>query len=135
MGGRGASSGGRRLKDGAYLPYGSEYKSVYQSGNIKFLVPTNGQVKAPLETMTKGRIYVTIGSDGDPRYISYHDKHNKKNKQIDIKGIAHTINGKRELPHTHKGYYHNEKGDFVLSTKERKMVDRVLKTWYNQNSK
>lgn len=49
MGGRGASSGGRKLKDGTYLPYRSEYKSVYQSGNIKFLVPANGQVKAPLE--------------------------------------------------------------------------------------
>ena len=73
MGGRGASSCGRKLKDGTYLPYGSEYKSVYQSGNIKFLVPANGQVKAPLETMTKGRVYVAVGSDGEPRYISYYD--------------------------------------------------------------
>lgn len=135
MGGRGASSGGRKLKDGTYLPYGSEYKSVYQSGNIKFLVPANGQAKAPLETMTKGRVYVTVGSDGEPRYISYYDKHNKKFKQVDIRGKPHTINGKPELPHTHKGYEHNEKGDAKPSTKEQKMVERVMKTWYNRHSK
>lgn len=133
MGGRGASSGGRYLKDGTYLLYGSEYKSVYQSGNIKFLVPTNGQVKAPLETMTKGRIYVTIGSDNEPRYISYYDKHNKKHKQIDIAGSPHIVNGKRELPHTHKGYVHDEKGTYTLSDREKKMVERVKKTWYNRH--
>ena len=131
MGGRGASSG----ISANGKPYGSEYKSVLTSGNIKFVSPTDGHVKAPLETMTSGRIYVTIGSDGNPRYISYYDKRNKKHKQIDIRGKAHTINGKKELPHTHKGYVHNEKGDFLLSPKEEKMVDRVLKTWYNRNSR
>lgn len=135
MGGHGASSGGRRLKDGTYLPYGSEYKAVYQSGNIKFVSPTDGKVKAPLETMTNGRVYVTIGSDGEPRYISYYDKHDRKHKQIDIRGKAHTIDGKLELPHTHKGYLHSEKGTFVPSSKEEKMVERVLKTWYNRRSK
>ena len=135
MGGRGASSGGRTLKDGTYLPYGSEYKSVYRAGNIKFLVPTDGQVKAPLETMTKGCVYVTIGSDGEPRYISYYDKGNKKFKQIDIRGKPHMIDGKPELPHTHKGYEHNEKGDAKPSAKEEKMVEWVLKTWYNKHSR
>lgn len=135
MGGRGASGGGRYLKNGTYLPYGSEYKTVYQSGNIKFVKPVSGSASAPLETMTKGRVYVTLGTDGKPRYISYYDKHNKKHKQIDINGIAHTINGKKELPHTHKGYLHNEKGDYILSQKETKMVERVRKTWYNHISK
>jgi len=130
-GGRGASSG-ISIKG---KPYGSEYHAVYQSGNIKFIVPNNGQVKAPLETMTAGRVYATIGTDGNPRYISYYDKHNRKWKQIDIEGMPHTINGKRELPHTHKGYYHNEKGDFLLSPKEKKMVERVRKAWYNRHSK
>ena len=91
MGGRGASSG----ISANGKPYGSEYKSVLTSGNIKFVSPTDGHVKAPLETMTSGRIYVTIGSDGNPRYISYYDKRNKKHKQIDIRGKAHTINGKK----------------------------------------
>ncbi len=135
MGGRGASSGGRYLKDGTHLPYGSEYRTVYQSGNIKFVVPTNGQVKAPLETMTHGRVYVTIGSDGEPRYISYYDKRNKKMKQVDITGQAHTIDGKKTLPHTHKGYIHDEKGSYEPSPSEEKMVERVKKTWYNRRSK
>ena len=131
MGGRGASSG-VSVKG---KPYGSEYKTVYQAGNIKFVSPTDGKVKVPLETMTNGRIYVTIGRDGEPRYISYYDKHNRKLKQVDIKGSTHTINGKKELPHTHKGYLHNEKGNFALTTKEQKIVERVLKTWYNKHNK
>ena len=62
-------------------------------------------------------------------------KHNKKFKQVDIRGKPHMINGKPELPHTHKGYEHNEKGDAKPSTKEQKMVERVMKTWYNRHSK
>ena len=131
MGGRGASSG---ISDKG-KPYGSEYRTVYQSGNIKFVTPNDGQVKAPLETMTSGRVYVTIGSDGEPRYISYYDKTNKKQKQIDLKGNPHTINGRKELPHTHKGYLHDENGSFALSWKEQKIVERVQKTWYNRHSK
>ena len=131
MGGRGASSGisinGKT--------YGSEYTAIYTAGNIKFIAPNDGQVKAPLETMTQGRIYVTIGRDGQPRYISYYNRTNKKFKQIDIVGVPHTINGKRELPHTHKGYYHNEKGDYILSPKEKKMIERVRRIWYNRHSK
>lgn len=114
MGGRGASSD----MSAKGKPYGSEYRTVYQAGNIKFITPTDGQVKAPLETMTEGRVYVTIGSDGEPRYISYYDKRDRKNKQIDVRRRGHTIAGKLELPHTHKGYIHSEKGTFVPSPKE-----------------
>lgn len=85
--------------------------------------------------MTNGRVYVTIGSDDNPRYISYYDKNNKKWKQIDVSGKVHTINGKRELPHTHKGYIHDEQGSFTLSSREKKMVERIMKTWYNRHSK
>lgn len=131
MGGRGARSG----VSAKGKPYGSEYKSLYRVGNIKFVVPTDGQVKAPLETMTNGRIYVTIGSDGNPRYISYYDKNNKKHKQIDIAGRPHIINGKSKLPHTHKGYIHDEKGTYMLSPREQKIVEYVRKIWYNQHSK
>lgn len=134
MGGHGASSGGRWAK-GVYLPYGSEYKAVYEVDNIKFVSPTDGKVKAPLETMTQGRIYVTIGRDGAPRYISFYDKNNRKMKQIDIFGNPHVIDGERVLPHTHKGYYHDENGTDRLTATEQKLVDRVLKLWYNRHSK
>ena len=92
-------------------------------------------MKAPLETMTSGRVYVTIGSDGEPRYISYYDKTNKKQKQIDLKGNPHTINGRKELPHTHKGYLHDEKGSFTLSAKQQKIRQLGQKTWINRYSK
>ena len=67
--------------------------------------------------------------------ITYHDKHNKRFKQIEINGNAHIIDGKKTLPHTHKGYLHNEKGDYNVSDKEQKMIDRVKATWYNINHK
>lgn len=134
MGGRGSSSGGRFLKDGTYLPYGSEYKAVYQSGNIKFVKPNSGATTAPMETMTRGRVYVTIDTDNNPKFISYYDQENKRIKQIDLdrphKGVS---------PHTHHGYEHNEndskKGYAKLTTKEKKMVERIKRIWYNRHSK
>ena len=124
MGGRGSSSGvssqGRR--------YGTEYKSLYTSGNIKFVVYKYGNPTAPMETMTKGRVYVTLGKDGKPKYISYYDSDNKRKKQIDLDKPHQGI-----LPHTHHGYNHSEndtaKKFANLTDKERDMVDRVQKIW------
>ncbi len=132
MGGRGASSGistkGR--------VYGSEYTTLYQSGNIKFVKYNDSKSsKTPQETMTSGRVYAAVSLQNDVKFISYYDKHNKRYKQIDIVGNKHPINGKYILPHTHKGYEHNEKGTFELSEKEIKMVDRIIKTWHNINNK
>lgn len=49
--------------------------------------------------------------------------------------IFHKIDGVPEKPHVHKGYEHNENGDFKLSETERKMVDSIMKTWYNNLGK
>ncbi|MCD8322976.1 MAG: hypothetical protein LUC89_08850 [Oscillospiraceae bacterium] len=134
MGGRGARSGGRYLKDGTYLPYGSEYTTVLKSGNIKFVKINNGTPTAPMETMTKGRVYVTIGTDGNPKYITYFDTENKRTKQIDLDQPHYGVS-----PHTHHGYFHKEndsaKGYANLTTEEKKMVERVRKIWYNRHSK
>ncbi len=131
MGGRG-SSGGVSVKG---KPYGSEYTTVLKNGNIKF-VRYNDSVaaKAPQETMTKGRVYVTLSEDNNPKYVTYYDNGNKRIKQIDIdrphKGVS---------PHTHHGYEHNEndspKGFSNLTPEEKKMVDRVKEIWYNRRSK
>lgn len=58
MGSRGASLG--IAKNGK--PYGAEFKTIYQWGNIKFVAPTDqsSEGKAPMETRTKGRVYVTV---------------------------------------------------------------------------
>lgn len=85
-----------------------------------------------METMTKGRVYVTINSlKNVPSMITYYDKQNKRYKQIDL-----THNHKSMELHTHHGYFHNEndskKGAANLTTEEKNMVDRINKLWYNQ---
>ncbi len=133
MGGRGASSGVSKSS----RKYGTEFNSLYQSGNIKFVRYNDSKsAKTPQETMTSGRVYVTVDSKNELKAITYYDKHNKRYKQVDLTGNPHIIDGKPVLPHTHKGYEHNEKGNYTVSPKEQKMIDRVTKTWYNYlNSK
>ena len=128
MGGRGASSG---ISDKGKV-YGTEYTTLYQSGNIKFVRYNDSKAaKAPMETMTKGRVYVTVDNKNDLKSITYFDKENKRNKQIDLDKPHNGLS-----PHAHHGYIHNEndskKGAAKLTTKEKKMVDRVKKTWYNR---
>ena len=132
MGGRGSSSG---MSDKGKA-YGTEFSTVYSTGNIKFLTINSGSPTAPMETMTSGRIYVTLGSDKMPKFISYYDKNNKRFKQIDIAGKKHIIKGKPTLPHTHKGYEHDEHGTFNITSKEEKMIERIRRAWdYHLRSK
>ena len=131
MGSRGASSG--IAKNGKR--YGTEYRTVLKSGNIKFVKYNDSTAaKAPLETMTRGRVYVTLNSAGKPAYISYYDTANKRTKTIDL---DHFHAGMK--PHVHHGYHHNEngspKGASALTPKERRMTERVENLWYNHNHK
>lgn len=122
MGGRGSSSG-MSAKGKAY---GTEYTTLYQSGNIKYVKYNNGAATAPMETMTNGRVYATVNKKEEIKSVSYYDKRNKRYKQIDM-GHFHTVNGKKADPHTHKGYNHDEKGTHNLNSKEMKMIERVKK--------
>lgn len=136
MGSRGASTGWSIGKDGKRKhKYGTEFSTVYESGNIKFVKSNSGSAKTPMETMTRGRVYVTINADEKPKAITYYDKHNKRMKQIDLTPPPHVIDGNPELPHTHKGYIHDEKGTRKLTPSEEKMVERVQKIWQNRISK
>ena len=57
MGGRGSSSG-VSVKGKAY---GTEYTTLHESGNIKFVRYNDSKSsKTPIETMTNRRVYVTI---------------------------------------------------------------------------
>ena len=129
MGGRGASSG---MSDYGNK-YGSQYKTLLQSGNIKFVQKNSRTSETLMETMTKGRVYVTVGGN-DLLQVVYFDRSMKRSKTIDL---SHTHDGKN--PHTHHGYNHNEndsaKGYANLTTEEKKMVERVKKIWYNRHSK
>lgn len=115
-------------------PYGTEYETLYQSGNIKYVRYNGKATTAPMETMTNGRIYASVDRNNAVKHITYYDKREKRSKQIDLTH-SHYINGKAEQPHTHKGYLHNEKGDYIPSKKELKMIDIVQKTWHYRNNK
>lgn len=129
MGGRGASSG-MSVKG---KPYGSEYKTVLKDGNIKFVKANMGLATAPMETMTRGRVYVTVNEADQLKFISYYDTSNKRVKQIDLdkphKGIS---------PHTHHGYEHSEndsaKGFANLTTEEKKLVEKINRIWHNRRN-
>lgn len=124
MGGRGAASGASK----SGRKYGTEFTSLYQSGNIKFVRYNDSKsAKTPQETMTKGRVYVTVNSKNELKAITYYDKGNKRFKQVDIDHSHNEING----VHTHWGYNHGESGTARPSVEEKEMVDRVKKLWYN----
>lgn len=131
MGGRGASSG---ISHKGHV-YGTDYKTIFQSGNIKFVEKTSNNSEPLLETMTRGRVYVLLNSKGNPGYIYYYDNNEKKNKEINI-----THNHKNIGVHVHHGYYHDEyeiaKAKATrLNLKEKAMVERVLNLWYNYKQK
>lgn len=129
MGGRGSSTG-VSVKN---KPYGTEYKSLLTFGNIKFVVSVDGNTTAPMETMTANRVYVTLDKNGNPKYISYYDKENKRCKQIDLDKPHLGVS-----PHVHHGYTHDEndtsKGFAKLNTKEKAMVVRVNAKWNERKS-
>ena len=138
MGGRGAASGTKYYYDGkVWRKYGDEFETVHTSRNIKFLINKIGSnTKAPKETRTQGRIYVTVNKkENVPQYITYYDKNGKKFKQIDVnQHNSHKIKTKKgvitlDAKHRHLGYEHAERGSSNLYQRERKIVATVLLEW------
>lgn len=133
MGGRGASSGtSKRGKK-----YGSEYRTLLKTGNIKFVIKTSDESEELLETMTKGRVYVTVRNDGQLKSIIYFDERNKRRKSIHL-----DHNHKKMRPHVAHGYFDNEqdvkagikKKATHLTPEEKRMVDFVVKEWENKKA-
>lgn len=127
MGGRGANSG---ISVGG-KKYGTEFRTIVKSGNIKFVAVNDGSIRPPMETMTKGRVYVTIDEERNKiKHITYYDKENKRVKQIDLYPPH-----KEMSPHTHHGYWHKEndskKGASNPTAEEKRMIERVKSIWYN----
>lgn len=129
MGGRGASSG---VSDKGNK-YGTQYHTLLKVGNIKFVEKNNRNSETLMESMTTGRVYVTVGGK-DLLSVTYLDNRNKRAKTIDL---SHAHKGMNE--HVHHGYFHNEndgpKGATKLDKKEKAMLDRVRKIWYDHISK
>lgn len=124
MGGRGASSG---LSDQGKF-YGSQYHTLYQSGNIKFVTKVDRNSEALMETMTKGRVYATVNG-GEVRAITFFDIRNRRAKVI----AKDSDDGEW---HAHYGYFHNEyslKDDYEnLTASDRKILDDVRNIWNNR---
>ena len=147
MGGRGASSGKRYQKDGREYNYGDEYGSVHTAGNIKFVYnKQNVSVTAPTETMTEGRVYVTLARDIDkktgvitlnePKYITFFEGGKQRTLQFDVDGHWHGSTevlsnkvGRRQKSHRHIGYNHDKKSARLLNPEERKIVANVMWEW------
>lgn len=90
FGGRGASSGISSKGN----KYGSQYHTVFESGNMKF-VENNKDInerEALMETMTPGRIYVQVGGNDILRIITF-DKKIRESEQL--KKIKDRKNGIR----------------------------------------
>ena len=129
MGGRGSSSG----TSAGGNAYGSQYRTLLEVGNIKFVQKNTRESETLMETMTPGRVYVVVGGN-DLKSVVYFDNENKRVKQIDLdtphKGVS---------PHTHHGYWHNEKdsakGYSNLTPEEKAMVDSVQRIWDSYKSK
>lgn len=124
MGGRGASSGISKAGN----PYGSQYHSLFTVGNIKFVSKNTRESETLMETMTRGRVYAHVEGN-DLKSIVYFDDSYMRSKQIDL-DHAHLGSS----PHAHDGYLHSEFRK-NLTTKERSMVDRVVRAWEDYKSK
>lgn len=127
FGGRGASSG---KSEKGHL-YGTDYRTILKSGNIKFLEKAREDAEELTETMTKGRIYVTLNTKNNPASIYYFNNELKRIKRIDI-----TQSHLKMKPHTHhfeeQSYMNGNKGASKLTRKEIIMVERVINIWKNK---
>lgn len=122
MGGRGASSG-MSVKGNKY---GSQYHTVLEVDNIKFVTNNGKNPEALMETMTPGRIYVQTGGDNLLRIVQFDGEH-KRNRVIE----RDKRTGKW---HVHRGYLHSEHGNDhdPLTNEDKKLVARVEKLWHNR---
>ena len=120
MGGRGASSGFYKL-NGVGNAYGDEYASVIAPfGSMKFVARRDKRaLKAPDESMTPGRVYVTVRrSDGKMHSIAFIGSDGKKYKQIDVqdhRGMGSHVHEGRSIADKPRG----------LSSKERRLFSQA----------
>lgn len=122
MGGRGASSG----VSGKGNVYGTQFRTIFESGNFKFVAKVSRRSEPLMETMTPGRVYVETGGH-DLLRIVFFDGDNKRNKVIER-------DKRTGRWHVHYGYYHTEGGGEKhgpLSAEEKRYLDSVVLLWNN----
>ena len=121
------------------LVYGDEYKTLLEIKelNVKIIQgKLEKNATAPQDTATPFRIYVITENNKENSKLKsfiFYDKDGKKYKQIDKDD--HYVEGKKENPHTHYGYYHNENGDGNVTKRDLKLIEQIEKAWYNHLNK
>ncbi|MBL1057521.1 hypothetical protein [Ligilactobacillus salivarius] len=79
----------------------------------------------PMETMTKGRIYVTVNNQGKVKFITGYSKNGKLAWRIDVSGKAHYVDGKRiNTSHIHIGNGHVNTKVKSLNKRYRKILHK-----------
>lgn len=126
MGGRGASSGMSYDKYGKPKnKYGTQYHTLLEKDNIKFVSKNTRSSEALMETMTQGRVYVEVGGEDLLRIIQF-DENNKRNYVLER-------DKRTDEWHAHKGYLHSEKGlkHEKITKNDKKIIEKVQKIWYD----
>lgn len=125
MGGRGASIG----ISIAGNTYGTQYRTVLEKDEIKFVEKVSRGSEALMETMTQGRIYVHVGGDDLLRIVLFSED-NKRNRVIEYEKRTKTW-------HVHVGYLHSENSEEAhekLKEKDVRLVEKVIKLWNNRKA-
>lgn len=122
MGGRGARSGISKYK------YGTEYYSIGQIDNVKFIRQRKGSLRLPLETRNNNRIYFLLGNDDRLKKIGFYDSEGKQTVRIDVLGKSHKG---VKTPHAHDAYY--DENGFVKFSDARNLSNKE-KLIYNKYS-
>lgn len=126
FGGRGARFGRSDYKEPH--DYGTQYETLLEYENIKFVKNKVKGAEPLMETMTEGRVYVQIGGD-EPIRIVFFDDELKRNKVIEKDKNTGEW-------HVHLGYEHSEyseKNHDNLSENDKKFLEKVLQIWHNRD--
>ena len=132
MGSRGARSMTYELNiRGKKIPveYGSEYSSLLEHENVKFVVKNEGSTTAPMETRSGklGRIYVTIDKKtNEPVSVAYYTDEGFIFKEIDYKNHGHGIHV-HEIEYDGNSFHRKESRK--PSAAERRMARMLRAIW------
>ncbi|MDR2733781.1 MAG: hypothetical protein LBC99_03940 [Spirochaetota bacterium] len=114
--------------------YGTEYRTVLEYKNIKFVVPLKeGSAPVPMETMSaaKDRVYAYVNNAGILKSIVFYDSEGKRARQIDL---DHPHVGHK--PHIHVGYDNKHTKEYIpLTERDRAYIDTITKLWENYNER
>ena len=106
--------------------YGTEFKTLLVSDNIKFVQYQHSTAATvPLETMSAGknRVYVLLDAKASVKSITFYSKEGKIKRQIDL---DHSHKGQQ--PHVHR--WHNLSRQIAYLTKsDYEYIKKVRRLW------